>query len=130
MEKSWASRERSHGTAVPTSNSVVSTRLAQLFSNLIGNALTHGEAGTPVAVAAEARDGCFSFSVANQGQPIPPHVIEKLFEPFSRGEPGESQKGLGLGLYIAWEIARAHGGRLEVKSTVEETRFTFRMPLG
>ena len=115
---------------VATAVSCDRSRLAQLFSNLIGNALTHGEAGTPVAVAAEARDGCFSFSVANQGQPIPPHVIEKLFEPFSRGEPGESQKGLGLGLYIAWEIARAHGGRLEVKSTVEETRFTFRMPLG
>jgi signal transduction histidine kinase len=106
------------------------SRLAQLFSNLIANALTHGAPDTPVTVAAATGDGAFTFSVANRGEPIAPGVMERLFEPFSRGEAAPSQQGLGLGLYIAFEIARAHGGTLMVKSTVEETRFIFRMPLG
>jgi signal transduction histidine kinase len=112
--------------AVPCDRS----RLAQLFSNLIANALTHGAADAPVVIAAETSDREFRFSVANAGEPIPPDVIERLFEPFYRGDARKGQRGLGLGLYIAWEIARAHGGTLEVKSTSEETRFTLRVPLG
>ncbi|MGY4474795.1 MULTISPECIES: sensor histidine kinase [Bradyrhizobium] len=53
----------------------------------------------------------------------------KLFEPFFRGNAHASRQGLGLGLYIASQIATAHGGELTVSSTEEETRFTFRMPL-
>jgi signal transduction histidine kinase len=106
------------------------SRLAQLFSNLIANALTHGASDSPVAVAAATGAGAFTFSVANRGEPIPTEVMERLFEPFSRGEVRPSQQGLGLGLYIAFEIARAHGGTLMAKSTAEETRFIFRMPLG
>jgi signal transduction histidine kinase len=105
------------------------SRLSQLFSNLIGNALTHGAPAQPVIVSAATRGDQFLFSVANSGDPIPPSVIERLFEPFSRGDLREGQQGLGLGLYIAWEIARAHRGTLEVKSTAQETRFTFQMPL-
>ena len=52
-----------------------------------------------------------------------------LFQPFYRLAEQGSQQGLGLGLYIASEIARAHGGRIEVTSSPAETRFTFRMPL-
>jgi signal transduction histidine kinase len=103
------------------------SRLAQLFSNLIGNALSHGSSDAPVTVSAETRDGDFIFSVANQGEPIPPHIMERLFEPFSRGEVRPSGQGLGLGLYISAEIARAHGGTLEAASADDETRFTFRM---
>jgi signal transduction histidine kinase len=106
------------------------SRLSQLFSNLIGNALTHGAASEPVAVAAAIADGAFEFSVANKGERIPIAVMERLFEPFSRGEVRAGRQGLGLGLYIAFEIARAHGGTLMAKSTEEETRFTFRMPVG
>ncbi|HEY0569387.1 MAG TPA: ATP-binding protein, partial [Xanthobacteraceae bacterium] len=62
--------------------------------------------------------------------PIPPAAVERLFQPFSRGAVRPNQQGLGLGLYIAAEIARAHDGTLEVASSAEETRFTFRMPLG
>ena len=105
------------------------SRLSQLFSNLIGNALTHGASGTPVSISASTDSRRFVFSVANQGEPIAPAIIERLFEPFSRGDLREGQGGLGLGLYIAWEIARAHRGTLEVKSNRDETRFTFRMPL-
>jgi signal transduction histidine kinase len=51
-----------------------------------------------------------------------------LFQPFARASAGPGQEGLGLGLYIASEIARAHEGSLDVASSKEETRFTFRMP--
>jgi signal transduction histidine kinase len=105
------------------------TRVAQLFSNLLGNALTYGAAGEPIRVrAATERDG-FELSVSNAGDPIPPAALERLFQPFTRGAIRPSQQGLGLGLYIASEIARAHGGAIDVMSTADETRFTFRMPL-
>ena len=68
--------------------------------------------------------------VANAGDLIPPEAMERLFTPFSRGEVRPNQQGLGLGLYFAAEIARAHGGTLSVSSTQDETRFTFQMPLG
>ena len=104
-------------------------RIAQLFSNLLGNAVTHGTAERPIHVRAATRDGEFELSVANSGQPIPPDAMDRLFQPFYRLAEQGSQQGLGLGLYIASEIARAHGGRIDVTSSPEETRFTFRMPL-
>jgi signal transduction histidine kinase len=104
-------------------------RVAQLFSNLLGNAVTHGTAERPIHVRATTRDGEFELSVANSGQPIPPDAMDRLFQPFYRLAEQGSQQGLGLGLYIASEIARAHGGRIDVTSSPEETRFTFRMPL-
>jgi signal transduction histidine kinase len=52
-----------------------------------------------------------------------------LFKPFSRGEEWSHQQGLGLGLYISSEIARAHGGTIEVESSAEQTCFSFTMPL-
>jgi signal transduction histidine kinase len=103
-------------------------RIAQLFSNLLGNALSYGTPDKPVLVEASTADGRFELSVANAGEPIPPDAMERLFAPFSRDKCRPCQQGLGLGLYIASEIARAHGGTLAVVSTVEETRFTFRMP--
>jgi len=62
------------------------------------------------------------------GDPIPAAAIEKLFEPFFRGEVRASRQGLGLGLHIASQIAKAHDGALTVTSTAEETRFVFVMP--
>ena len=103
-------------------------RIAQLLSNLLGNALIHGNADSPVRVRASAREGQFELSVANAGQPIPPEANKRLFQPFYRVSD-DARQGLGLGLYIASEIARAHGGTLEVTSSAEETRFTFRMPI-
>jgi signal transduction histidine kinase len=55
--------------------------------------------------------------------------MERLFHPFARGQVRPSQQGLGLGLYIAAEIARAHGGTIDATSDEQETCFTFRMPL-
>ncbi len=103
-------------------------RIGQLVSNLLGNALTHGAAGKPVQLAASTAAGVFALSVANAGEPITPLTMERLFQPFFRGAARQSQQGLGLGLYIASEIAKAHGGAITVDSDVSETRFTFTMP--
>jgi signal transduction histidine kinase len=105
-------------------------RIAQLFSNLLGNAMTYGTPDEPIRVRAMATGETFELSVANGGAPIPPAVMEHLFQPFFRGMVRPSQEGLGLGLYIASEIARAHGGGIAVSSTPVETRFTFSMPIG
>lgn len=113
------------GEAVPADGA----RVAQLLSNLLGNALSHGTAEGPVRVEASTRDGAFELSVANPGPPIPPEVIPSLFRPFFRGSRRPNQQGLGLGLFIASEIARLHGGTLKAGSANGETRFTFRMPL-
>jgi sigma-B regulation protein RsbU (phosphoserine phosphatase) len=82
-----------------------------------------------VRVAAHTAGGMLSLSVANTGAPIPAEAVERLFRPFVRGDIRPNQQGLGLGLYIAAEIARAHGGTLDVASSAEQTMFTFRMPL-
>ena len=104
-------------------------RIGELFSNLLGNAVTHGAPGTPVRIDARAAAGQFELSVVNTGAPIPPEHVKLLFTPFYRGAPGAKKQGLGLGLYIASEIARAHGGSVDVASDDSETRFVFRMPL-
>jgi len=104
-------------------------RLGQLTSNLLGNALTHGAADTPVRLHALTHDGLLEITVANSGKPIPAAALDQLFQPFFRGEVRRSQQGLGLGLYISSEIAKAHGGTLTVQSSERETSFTFRMPV-
>jgi sigma-B regulation protein RsbU (phosphoserine phosphatase) len=105
------------------------TRIGQLVSNLVGNAISHGATNEPVRVRAEIEDGLFKLSVVNGGEPIPEAARERLFEPFFRGEVRASRQGLGLGLHIASQIAKAHDGALTVTSTPEETKFTFVMPL-
>ena len=104
------------------------SRLGQLVSNLLGNAFTHGSRAEPVRLYANKTAEVVEISVANGGAPIPTAALERLFQPFFRGEVRLSQQGLGLGLHIASEIAKAHGGTLTVESSPSETRFTFRMP--
>ena len=104
------------------------TKVGQLFSNLLGNAITHGDPDKPVRVAATTKaDGTFELSIANFGPPISSKAMQSLFKPFSRGDR-PTQQGLGLGLFIASEIARAHGGTLSAESTPETTTFVFTMP--
>ncbi len=103
-------------------------RIAQLCSNLLANALSHGDPNGPVRVVAESSPEAFELRVMNRGTPIPPQWMARLFQPFSRASARPGQEGLGLGLYIAAEIARAHGGTLEAISSDEETRFTLRIP--
>jgi sigma-B regulation protein RsbU (phosphoserine phosphatase) len=104
-------------------------RVAQLFSNLLGNAISHGAPDQPVRVDAITKSGTFELCVANGGTPISEEARKRLFHPFYRGAAHGRSEGLGLGLYIASEIARAHGGTIEVHSSQAETRFTFRMPM-
>ncbi len=104
-------------------------RIGQLTSNLVGNALTHGAPGVPVEVEARTGEGVFMLTVTNGGVPIPPEARAHLFQPFFRGDMRPSQQGLGLGLFIVSEIAKAHGGAMEVLSDDQLTSFTFTMPL-
>jgi phosphoserine phosphatase RsbU/P len=92
----------------------------------VANALRHGAPNQPVCVLATTDETSFELVVANQGEPIDPVVMRQLFQPFFRGR--SSNQGLGLDLYIASEIARAHSGKIDVASSDEETRFTLRIP--
>ena len=103
-------------------------RIGQLLSNLLANALTHGDPRGPVRVRARSDDNGLELSVTNAGEPIPPEVAARLFQPYFRASGRQDQGGLGLGLYIASEIARAHGGTLSVDSARGETRFVFSLP--
>ena len=69
----------------------------------------------------------FELAVTNYGEPLSEKAMENLFTPYTRGDR-PSQQGLGLGLYIASQIAKAHGGTLKASSTPAETRFVFEMP--
>jgi signal transduction histidine kinase len=84
---------------------------------------------TQFASGATDDEKTFELSVSNSGDPSPPAALERLFQPFTRGAVRPDQQGLGLGLYIVSEVAKAHGGTLDVVSTAEETRYTFRMPV-
>jgi len=106
-----------------------SGRIGQLVSNLLGNALTHGTPDEPVRFSAATDEQRLELWIANGGAPISSDAMTGLFQPFFKGEAGTSQRGLGLGLHIASEIARAHGGTIMVSSDDNETRFTFVMPL-
>jgi signal transduction histidine kinase len=104
-------------------------RLAQVVSNLVGNAIQHG-GGTPVTVtAAEAGDAVI-LTVHNGGAAIPPQLMRSIFEPLARGS-GEAREGgsIGLGLFIAREIVSAHGGDIGVTSSSDHgTTVTARLP--
>lgn len=104
-------------------------RLMQLFSNLIANAVEHGDPGTRVTVDISTNPDGVAFSVHNAGV-IAPELLPALFEPFGRRQKsGTRRRGLGLGLYIARQIALAHGGKLDVVSRPESgTAFELRIP--
>lgn len=107
-------------------------RLAQVVSNLVGNALKHGARYEPVRVSVRDGEEEIVLKVENQGPVISPELLPVLFEPFHRGQvPGEvaHDRGLGLGLYIVRQIVDAHGGSIAVESTAERgTTFTVRLP--
>ncbi|MCM2476435.1 PAS domain-containing protein [Rhizobium sp. CG5] len=104
-------------------------RLEQLVSNLLGNAITHGASDRPITLSAKVEGNLFQLAIRNGGTKISEVTMKRLFQPFSRGEGNASKQGLGLGLYIASEIAKAHGGTLSATSDDTSTCFIFRMPL-
>jgi signal transduction histidine kinase len=87
-----------------------SDRLAQAVSNLVKNALQHGASDEPVDVRVVARNGSGRLEVVNRGAPSRRDVRASIFEPFQRAEGSQDSTGLGLGLFIAREIVKAHGG--------------------
>jgi signal transduction histidine kinase len=106
-------------------------RLQQIASNLLGNALTHGQPDSPIKIGARADENDLLLEVWNAGEPIPTESLSKIFEPFWRHSVARSRNGLGLGLHICSQIVRAHQGRISVTSTRESgTQFTVRLPLG
>jgi two-component system sensor histidine kinase VicK len=106
-------------------------RMAQALSNLVGNALAHGAPEHPVDVRVSAGAGNVRLEVVNRGRPISEADQQTIFEPFRRTHASAVQdsSGLGLGLYIAREIVRAHRGSIEVASDPAETRFILTLPV-
>jgi len=106
-------------------------RLAQVFGNLLGNALEHGSPATPVDVRLGLENGVARIDVENRGATIPADLREEIFEPFRRvgRDTSRTPTGVGLGLYITREIVRAHGGTIEMTSEGDRTTFTLRLPL-
>lgn len=105
-----------------------SRRICQLFSNLLSNAVKHGDRNRAIHIKVASTPSMFSLAISNSGTKIEKEAIATLFEPFSRTENGSKKRGLGLGLFIASEIAKAHDGTIQVFSTDEETSFVFNMP--
>ena len=106
------------------------TRLYQLLSNLVENAIRHGATEKPVQVEAVGKADEVQIAVHNDGDPILQSEIRRIFEPMKQTEDMPKRaEGLGLGLYIARAIATAHHGAIDVKSTKETgTTFTVRLP--
>lgn len=107
-------------------------RLAQVISNLLDNALKYGAPGAPIQVTLRARpDGTVALCVHNEGEAIPPEDRATLFEPFRRAaaDDANARGSLGLGLFISRELARAHGGEVEVRSDETGTDFEIHLPL-
>ena len=101
-------------------------RLAQVVSNLLGNALQHGADASAVHVTVDGtRTGAVVVTVSNAGT-IPSDLLPQLFDPFrgAQRQTGRAE-GLGLGLYIVQQIIKAHGGRVEVQSGGGDNRTTF-----
>jgi signal transduction histidine kinase len=109
-----------------------SDRLAQVISNLVGNALHHGATDKAIDIVLDGTGPRVSFSIRNNGKTITESLRSVLFDPFRRGDrQGNSSKtaGLGLGLFITKEIVTKHGGTISVSSSEENgTAFTFELP--
>src|SRR6266446_3532224 len=100
-------------------------RIAQVISNLVGNALQHSDGD--IAVSLRGEEDSVLFETKNGGPPIPAEVLPHIFEPGRRGDARSG--GLGLGLFIVHQIVLAHGGTIEVRSSEGEgTTFTARLP--
>jgi signal transduction histidine kinase len=104
-------------------------RLIELLSNLLANALAYGEAGAPISVHVSRVGDVAELEVVNRGPTIPRELWQPIFEPFRRASPAHGS-GIGLGLFIVAQIAKAHAGAVAVNSTNGTTRFRVELPLG
>jgi signal transduction histidine kinase len=121
-------REIRLGTEGELSGTWDPDRVAQAVSNLCNNAMDYGAPGTPVDVRATGGPAEVEVSVANVGDPIAPEALATLFDPYRRASERKSGTGLGLGLFIVREIARAHGGTVEASASDGRVTFSIRLP--
>lgn len=134
VEAAWPGRSVILRTEGALSMQCDNGRLRQLVANLIGNALQHGYHDTPVTVIVASDPHAVTLSVHNYGPALSPEETRTIFDPMvrarSEGDAVDADgTSMGLGLYIAREIATAHGGAIQVSSSPEEgTRFTVRLP--
>ena len=106
-------------------------RLRQMISNLLGNAVQHGFASTPITLSMLSDGPDVSLAFHNQGPAIPEAALGVIFDPMKRHQPTEASTppgSFGLGLFIANEVASAHGGSVAVVSALDETVFTIQLP--
>lgn len=109
-------------------------RLQQVLRNLVLNAAKHGSPDKPIRIELHEESPGIRLDVLNSGAAIDEDELDSLFEPLRRGPASgpdvsrPSDAGLGLGLFIVREIVSAHGGRVEVSSLDETTRFSVRLP--
>ncbi len=106
-------------------------RWSEVVSNLVSNAIKYGMPDRPIDVSLRAERTEVILTVHNEGTPIAPEVLPRVFDPMQRGgvDHAGTAGSIGLGLYIVSEILHAHGGTVDVRSTLEEgTTFTARLP--
>jgi len=111
-----------------------SDRIRQGISNLLGNAIQHGSSASPITLSLTGEPLIVVVKIHNGGDPIPPGELHNIFEPLVRGAGTQGARdivsgSIGLGLYIAREVAESHGGRIDVCSTANDgTSFTIQLP--
>lgn len=127
LSLAFPEREIVHFRAGTGTTLVDADRISQAVGNLVGNAAAYGTPGRPITITSSVGEEASWVAVHNEGKPIPTEVLPRLFEPMVRGpDQPSSGKGVGLGLYIVSEIAKAHGGRIEVESS-DDLGTTFRL---
>jgi signal transduction histidine kinase len=111
-----------------------SDRVRQAVSNLLGNALQHGSADFPVTLSLRGEEAGVFIAIHNGGEPIPLGELPNIFNPLIRGSSADGPQtnrpgSIGMGLYIAREVAKSHNGRIDVVSTIKDgTTFTICLP--
>jgi sigma-B regulation protein RsbU (phosphoserine phosphatase) len=132
LKLAWPGRMVEHQQRGTGTGLADADRLAQVVTNLASNAMTYGAPDHPITISSVVGARDLSIEVHNLGQPIPPELMPHMFEPLRRGEQQVKlgSRSVGLGLYIVQEIATAHGGKVLVRSTLEEgTTFLVTIPI-
>jgi signal transduction histidine kinase len=111
--------------------SIDKMKMAQVVGNLLSNAVKYTPAGSMVTISANSEAQVFWLKVRDTGPGVRADELEKIFQPFYRGDTGRRIKqGMGLGLTIARELATAHGGEIRVESQAGQgSEFTLTVPL-
>lgn len=117
LRSAFAGRELRHQRIGAGSCRGDADRLVQMLGNLVSNAFQYGASDRPVTVTSEIEPTFYRIAVHNEGEPIEAQMQAALFEPMQRGAQAGSSRSVGLGLFIVRELAVAHGGQVELRST-------------